>query len=45
MPQFEDGHKNGNLYVNYTVKFPSKLTDQGKALVKQIAGMMTHDEL
>lgn len=45
MPHFNEGHRSGNLYIKYTVRFPSKLTDQGKALVSQIATMMTHDEL
>ncbi len=45
MPHFENGHVTGNLYIKYAVNFPSKLTEQGKTLVKQIATMMTHDEL
>jgi DnaJ-class molecular chaperone len=44
MPDFEEGHKNGNLYVKYTVRFPEKLTEQMKAMVKQIFSLM-HDEL
>jgi len=44
MPDFEEGHKSGHLYVKYTVRFPEKLTEQMKGLVKQIFSLM-HDEL
>jgi len=44
MPDLEDGHKSGSLYVKYTVRFPDKLTEQMKALVKQIFSL-THNEL
>ena len=44
MPDFEEGHKSGHLYVKYTVRFPKKLTEQMKGLAKQMFSLM-HDEL
>lgn len=43
MPVFENGHRSGNLYVQYHVLFPGSLSEHQKKLVKQMS--MVHDEL
>ena len=43
MPIFEDGHKSGNLQVQYHVLFPKSMSEQQKTLVRQMS--MIHDEL
>jgi len=40
MPQFQHPDRRGDLFVTYSVDFPATLTDEQKALAKQLLGGM-----